>query len=88
MQKLRIGPRGGRKRSQRDLERGFEPLRGRRSDRLRSEGGERVTDEFNGFPNNIGEPRGEAGTLERFDGSSQSFSVLDRDFGGFLYRQD
>jgi hypothetical protein len=35
----------------------------------------------------IGEPRGEAGMLERLDGPAQGVSVLARDFCGFLQRQ-
>ena len=87
VQKLRIGTGGRRKRAQCDLERRFEPLRCRGSDRLGGERGQGVTYQFDGLANDVGEPAGEARMLKGLDGPAQGFAVLDGEFGGFLQRQ-
>jgi hypothetical protein len=80
VQKLGVGAGGGRKRTQRDLERCFESFRGRGRDRLGNEGEQSVVYEFDGLADEIGEPGGQAGMLERLDGPAQGLEVLDRDF--------
>ena len=62
------------------LERRFESLRGGGSDGFGSERGKRVTYEFDGLADEVGEPAGEAGMLKRLDSPAQGFAVLDGDF--------
>jgi hypothetical protein len=50
------------------------------SDRLRSECGQGVADQFDRLADEVGESAGEAGMLKRLDRAAQGFAVLDGDF--------